>query len=470
MTRCGQCRELFRIPEPTPESTDRPQPEVPRRETPRTPVVCSVCDTRIYVPLQHVGKKAKCPDCDTLNLVLPPEAERQRRTPAAFDGDQYQVWEGEDQPWAADLIARQVKLIPVTCRHCGTLMHARTRQVGKSLTCPDCATKTVVTEPKAEKPKQSVLSADDYKLKRERPSPGKQDGMSQVANSYMADAEAELRREAEFGKKRKTRRATGEEINLPRFPLLTGLFSFFGSGGLWPRVFGIALSLGLLGILFADGLEAMMAFSRGAALLVNASSLAGVMEMVVAVCLGILATAALAASGITTVAESSEGNDKIYQWPHPNPMEWLGEFAYLAIATMTAALPGWIICQVLPLIPDAPVLGPLEKVIAVAVSLVLLLPITLLSQLDYSSAFGLVSPRLLAGFFSAPWSGLVFLAQSSLIAAGLIGLGMLVARHGPLFILIVMPPAVLLVMVYFRQLGRLAWVIAERTTVFEDET
>ena len=37
-----------------------------------TKVVCRVCETKVSVRVEHIGKRVKCPDCDTANLVKPP--------------------------------------------------------------------------------------------------------------------------------------------------------------------------------------------------------------------------------------------------------------------------------------------------------------------------------------------------------------------------------------------------------------
>ena len=90
--------------------------------------------------------------------------------------------------------ATQPKYIAVNCRHCDTLMYATEKQVGHSITCPDCGKSQKVLPPAKPKPARSVLAsdADTPKLDpafapAERPPvsllPGAQDGFRNAARS-----------------------------------------------------------------------------------------------------------------------------------------------------------------------------------------------------------------------------------------------------------------------------------------------
>ena len=41
-----------------------------------TKVVCRVCETKMSVRVEHVGKRVKCPDCDTANLIKRPPVKK----------------------------------------------------------------------------------------------------------------------------------------------------------------------------------------------------------------------------------------------------------------------------------------------------------------------------------------------------------------------------------------------------------
>ena len=65
--KCPQCHQTFRIPRPRVAGD-----EFPPAKKQLVPVVCSICQTRVYATLDQVGSLMECPDCYTQNLVKPP--------------------------------------------------------------------------------------------------------------------------------------------------------------------------------------------------------------------------------------------------------------------------------------------------------------------------------------------------------------------------------------------------------------
>ena len=51
--------------------------------------------------------------------------------PAALEGDQYELWDADDQPLPSELSRPQPQYISVVCDKCGTLMHANEIQAGQ---------------------------------------------------------------------------------------------------------------------------------------------------------------------------------------------------------------------------------------------------------------------------------------------------------------------------------------------------
>ena len=81
----------------------------------------------MYGRLDQVGKKLKCGDCGRLNVVPPPPPPKKPNIPAALEGEQYELWDADEQPLPSELVAHQPKYIAVTCRKCATLMYATMR-------------------------------------------------------------------------------------------------------------------------------------------------------------------------------------------------------------------------------------------------------------------------------------------------------------------------------------------------------
>ena len=60
---------------------------------PEIPVVCTVCATRMYAVASQIGKGLQCPDCHTINVVKAPEIKKKPQPVAAAVGDGYRLKE-----------------------------------------------------------------------------------------------------------------------------------------------------------------------------------------------------------------------------------------------------------------------------------------------------------------------------------------------------------------------------------------
>ena len=97
----------------------------------------------MYGRPDQVGKKVKCPDCGATDRSSSAAEPKQKNIPAALEGEQYELWDADDQPLPSDIWRAQPKYIAVQCRVCATLMYANENQVGQTIACPDCGTKHV---------------------------------------------------------------------------------------------------------------------------------------------------------------------------------------------------------------------------------------------------------------------------------------------------------------------------------------
>ncbi|MCC7475869.1 MAG: hypothetical protein IT425_10765, partial [Pirellulales bacterium] len=129
--RCKACNQAFRVPRfganEHHEATSEPvsPPSSSTIERPRlVSVECRVCGTLMYGRLEHVGKKVKCPDCGAGTVLPQPPPPKQPNIPAAMLGEQYELWEEDEQPLPSEMIASEPKYIGISCSICGTLMYA----------------------------------------------------------------------------------------------------------------------------------------------------------------------------------------------------------------------------------------------------------------------------------------------------------------------------------------------------------
>src|SRR4029079_8573855 len=108
---------------------------------------CRVCGTRLYGPADKVGKKVKCPDCGAGTVIPEPPKPKGKVMPAALEGEQYELWDIDEQPLPSEMVASQPRYMNLTWRICGSLITARVDQVGEQIACHDCETMHVVPKP-----------------------------------------------------------------------------------------------------------------------------------------------------------------------------------------------------------------------------------------------------------------------------------------------------------------------------------
>lgn len=454
---CPRCEAAITITEAPPLEhpsglpAPRPAPKTPEPTT--TNFDCRVCGTRMSFDLEHVGRKAKCPDCLAVNVIPPPKAPPKAKQPAAFDGPQYEVWQGEHQPWGVDLARNRPQRIRVECCVCQTGMDAAPQDVGKLLTCPDCGAKTEIKPSHASgatKKPTPPTPAPPYEVAQSRPT-----GPPLAADAWLVDD----------GTDRPNEFTTGPRPELPRHPMTTGVMKFVHSPGIVGRWLGVSTGLAIAAGLMLVSLRALGfagAPLGGAAMsafgIVMIGAAAGLFGAITA----FMSLAVAAAFAMTIITETSEGNDRVQEWPPIDPIDCVGALATLAIAAMVSATPGWAVGAAIftrwSALADYAVFAPY---VGALTSAALFFPVVLLSQLAASSAFAIATPEVLITIPRTLGVWLRLLSQSVLLAtAG--GLMLAATAHTPLLTPVTMLLLVALLAVYCRLIGRLAWVFAER--------
>lgn len=437
--RCGRCGKTLIVPVEEPEEDfSYPAQLEPEPVPASVGFHCRVCDTRLSARTADVGKRAKCPDCGALTVVPPPPKIRPKKPPRAMHGQQYGLWGVDEAPLSSELAARQPKYYPVYCRVCDTLMHAREKQIGTKLTCPDCGAKTVVPPPPVEKPKPSVLAPEgtEYQLDESsvpgpRPAPG-----------VMAARQEEER----LTYREQLQQEYGEKPKLPRVPLVQGVLRMLFRAPIptwW-------LTLSFFTVIVA-GLAAFSAHCMDASYFFAAiCCLAG------ACIISPLWFAAIAALCCSILTDSSEGNDKLYNSPSAEFVEWFGGAFYLAIAIGVSLVMGWLVGM------------PLDRTSeAMAIGFFLGFPIVLLSMLEIGSPVGFFSARLLASLFRRPGHWLLFYLETAPLVA-VVYFGVTSPSISTLEIVLAGPLCLAMALLYFRLLGRLGWWLAESLPMKED--
>jgi hypothetical protein len=373
--------------------------------------------------------------------------------PEALEGEQYELLDDDGSSGSAQAAAAP-QYVAVNCLRCDTLMHATLDQVGRMITCPDCGKKTRVPSPPVKTAPQSVLTETVYRLD-ESAKPGERPPV-------MAGPPARMHFEEQFEEllaKDKARAARGKRRRLddfgrpviPDLPLVTGILSFILWGDVLVRWLALSLGLFIAGGVFTI---AYLDLASGAG---GLGAVTGVCLLAAGAILSILWCGAAASNLLTIVTESSEGHDQIPAWP-TQMTEWFPNLLYPAMALTFSVLPGSLVARFLAT-------DPIEQATYVVASILLLLPIALLSQLHHDSAIGVISWKILATFFRCPFSWLLFYLETALLCGACIAAGAYAARQGPLMVVAWAPLYVAAMVLYARLLGRLGWRLAEATAV-----
>jgi DNA-directed RNA polymerase subunit RPC12/RpoP len=461
--RCNACDTAFVVPALVKSTEVRPQPgriasSPAASSTALVGFECRVCNTRLYGRVDHVGKKVKCPDCGAGTPIPEPEKPKPKNIPAALEGEQYELWDVDDQPLPSALMAAQPKYIAFQCSTCASLLHASYSQVGQQITCPDCGAKHTVPAAPKNTAKPSVLAPD-----RETPmldpaaAPGER---PHVVPHTLGLTLAEQEHEAEYKRALEKSERTGKPMDIdakgrsimPRWPLLTGVLPFLFSGGIPVACLGLSIGFYAAALVVVNGIELAMAGDMAA--------IAGMCFFAVGSVMTMLCTAACYSMLLQIIMESSEGNRRIVAWP--GFMDWFGSLLYFFPAVMLSAVPGFAISHIPPLDSDAG-----YGAISIAASLCLFLPILVLSQLDFDSPWGVLSVRLLSSLPRCPFSWAFFYLESATLVAICGAATYSLLSGGARSVLWLMPIYVATAILWARLLGRLAWRLSE-TMVDED--
>jgi len=434
------------------EDLEDPPADPPAAEQKHIPVYCPLCNTLMQCTEDEVGQVTVCPDCGTSTVVHPP-APAAKKGPADFRvgaQEEYALAEGEDQPPPGS-VAYQPQ-IAVVCFVCGTRMHATADQVGQEIVCPDCGIVSVVPPPVERRPPRYDLDGTEYAAGQgaelpEYQSPGE---YRWVGHTASPEAEGEEEHERELPRRR------AAPI---RWPMLRGVFTFPLYRSVWLRcvvmsVLAVALAYGACGAITLSAQAPKVVAGAGAE---YAAPLMGSMMLTAVVgILGLMWAAVMSVSCLAIIGDTAAGNDQIENWPDPARfVDWIGEAFYLGNSALLSTAPGLGIAWAVN--SNAPPYWA-----AAPISLLVMLPILLLSMLEAGSPLNPISPAVWWSFGAAWWAWGLFYFETAILAAALAGLGWVVVEHYGLPGLA--PASVVLVpalFIYFRLLGRLAWCCKE---------
>jgi hypothetical protein len=239
---------------------------------------------------------------------------------------------------------------------------------------------------------------------------------------------------------------------MPRWPLVSGVLPFLVSRGV-PIVW-LLVSMGFAAAawLLQTGIEVANS---------EAGAFIGVPKIGGGTAILMMTTAAAYSCLLQIIMESSEGNRAVYHWPVFT--DWLASLLWFGVAVPFSAIPGWAIGHIPGIGND-----PHMPAAITAASILIFLPVIMLSQLDINSPAGLLSGRILASFARCPFSWMLLYFEITVLAAICGGATYFVVTNYPNASLWLMLLYVAALILFARLMGRLAWVLAEAMPIEEE--
>lgn len=423
----------------------QPPPEHQEAYQPQIPVICGVCRTRMLATEDQVGQKLKCPDCGTETIVLPMAKRAMPEGPVKPPSDPeatYELCKGPGQPPPGS-VAYQTHF-PVICPLCHTRLHATLDQVGSKMVCPDCLTQITVPPPPEKLPEIDPMEGVEPSYTYSPPT--RPPEFQPIFDcSWTKDLD-----EPEPTRPRRQSRL----VRAKKKPAISGLF--FGILGflLYPRVRTRWLVFSILGILPAYCAVGAIRYGSIDDYVPQFLGLTFSMGTGIFTLGFIVVTAP---SLLAILVDTAAGNDQVENWPEGPFVDWAFNGFYILNALAVSMLPpaglAWLASG-----------EGFDSLLSAVISAFFLFPIVLVSMFERGSAMLPFSLPILRSLWSGFWAWALFYVETGLLLPFASILALQVAVFvGPLGLVLAVPLLVATLIVYFRLLGRLAWVCAQAT-------
>jgi hypothetical protein len=337
-------------------------------------------------------------------------------------------------------------MIHLECPYCFARLEIGEGRGGSSMTCPFC--KGQVAVPKPHKPRRY----DEYEMEE-----GDASHSSSMVSltGLTSDDIASLEAEEDQSPKKKRARPKME------WHLLFGGFAFPWTPGAVLRWLLIALWAMLAGWLA----NAALGNSRPIGELGIVRGFTGLLAAVGAIITGICCVAVAAIHGLTIVLETTEGNDRMENWPNVGLfVDWIGQVWFIVntatVSVLLAMGTAWLLDGLR---------APREIILAIVIFISF--PIFLLCALESDSPFLPVSKAVFVSLRRKADAWGAFYVQSGLLLAA--SAALFCCLQPVLDVRLAIPLAAMLFaavdMIYFRLLGRLAYYCSFEPLAAEEE-
>lgn len=411
-----------------------PPPPVVKPKPKEVAVICPVCNTRMYAPLEKIGQKVKCPDCHTECEVKAAPAEKKGKPtgPTLEGAEEYAMSDPGERPAYRPLVVpRGEDEILSALERSGNAQKAVLRATPQAAAEED-------DEFKLEAPVERVeLRPEPVKL----PDPEPEDKLYDGKYDDGLIGENVDRRAADAWKKS---------------PFMIGVAEFL----IQPETLGRSAA-------YSVGLAILLNLARGTAL---AAASEDNFWKVGAVLLSMFSAVATAlwvfpfgAMLLAIVEDTGNGASEVNNWPSWDPTSWFFPSLYVVGAAFISGLPGMLVTSFLvtSVIFTSGVQSSATAAVLLSLPLPLswlvLFPLVLYSMLAENSAFAIYSRFTAASLRLAGEAWMLFYFYAAVLGLGALGALSLFYLNHWLPLTVGAVGLVVMAFLYARLLGRLLW-------------
>jgi len=357
--------------------------------------------------------------------------------------------------------------VHVVCERCGARLRASAQLVGQSLPCPRChgPVEVVLASSTAPADDGRALEGMMYGVLP----PGEHSGP--VVPVTLPEDTGDARPQPPPDDRSPARQVhpLSERPKLPRWPMFTRVLAFYAQTTaivLWVVLAVVGTFVLCVG---SVGLGLLIVGGQGMGFGAAIPWIVGLVITMAAIVVGVGWFVASAAVSLSILQDSAAGNDKIESWPDVVWIDWMSDSLYVLFSLIVSGGVGYLAARLAAASPPA-------MAASILASLYLLFPLVMLSTLVMQSPLLPCSPVVLASLARSGAAWLVFYLQTAVLGGVVVGtfalfgfvLGMI--RNGALLIYVLLLAAGVLGVLcvgaqflYFRLLGRLAWICAEQS-------
>ena len=423
-----------------------PKPKIKRNEV---AVVCFLCKTRMYAPIEKIGETIQCPDCHSLNEVKAPKGPppKKHTGPTLDDTPDYGLDHPGDRPAYRPLVAARDEY--------AALAEFDPAQRPAGWSHPQAGGQAAVAQ-------QTAADDDDddnveikiaapverIEIKPEikpLPPPDPQEDLydGKYDDGLIGD---------------KIDRSSPDAWK--KAPLVVGILGFLFYTSTLPRL--VLYSLGLVVAVNLTHAAIRLGISDNAS-----EQVLGIVCSGLAVVSLFLWVVSFAAVLLTIVQETANGGDNVEGYPDWNFLDWIASAIYFPAAAFLAGLPGSFFTVVMLGIGLDPTYGAFAAGAPLVISWIALFPVVLFSMLAEGSVLMPYSAATIRSMKEASEGWVFFYMYAMLI--GILG-SVFLAMAGIPFIIansFGCVGLVLIAVLYCRLLGRLMWYSSEKLLKLE---